>query len=64
MQTQLLPANEAGIAFAARLLQEGQTVAIPTETVYGLAADATSNEAYCSDAGTGRVGSDGSCGGL
>ncbi|MCI6639837.1 MAG: threonylcarbamoyl-AMP synthase [Pygmaiobacter massiliensis] len=45
MQTQLLPANEAGIAFAARLLQEGQTVAIPTETVYGLAADATSNEA-------------------
>ncbi len=40
MDTQLLPANEAGIAAAAALLQRGQVVAIPTETVYGLAANA------------------------
>lgn len=39
------PADEGGIAEAARLIREGQPVAVPTETVYGLAADATSGEA-------------------
>lgn len=34
-----------GIAHAAALLQAGQVVAVPTETVYGLAADATNAEA-------------------
>ena len=31
----------AAIAKAARLLREGKLVAFPTETVYGLGADAT-----------------------
>ncbi|WP_353474528.1 L-threonylcarbamoyladenylate synthase [Salipiger sp. H15] len=35
-----LPADEAGIARAAELLREGRLVAFPTETVYGLGADA------------------------
>lgn len=39
MDTRLLQPNTAGIDEAARLLQAGQLVAIPTETVYGLAAD-------------------------
>jgi L-threonylcarbamoyladenylate synthase len=43
--TQVLPADVAGIAEAARLIGEGLPVAVPTETVYGLAADATSGEA-------------------
>lgn len=34
-----------GIARAARLLAQGQAVALPTETVYGLAADARNGEA-------------------
>jgi L-threonylcarbamoyladenylate synthase len=40
--TQLLTADPAGIARAARLLREGALVAFGTETVYGLGADATS----------------------
>lgn len=40
MVTKLLPADEAGIAEAAALLRNGQVAAIPTETVYGLAANA------------------------
>lgn len=32
--------NVDGVAFALRFLQEGEPVALPTETVYGLAADA------------------------
>jgi len=36
---------EAGIAEAAALIRAGQPVAVPTETVYGLAADATNAEA-------------------
>ena len=36
METQTLPADEAGVAAAARLLREGALVAFPTETVYGL----------------------------
>jgi L-threonylcarbamoyladenylate synthase len=38
--TRRLPPTDAGIAAAAALLRAGETVAIPTETVYGLAADA------------------------
>lgn len=39
---QVLPADPAGIAEAARLLHDGSLVALPTETVYGLAARADS----------------------
>ena len=41
MPTELLAADEAGIARAASLLREGALVAFGTETVYGLGADAT-----------------------
>jgi L-threonylcarbamoyladenylate synthase len=44
-QTRVLPADGAGIKEAARLILAGEPVALPTETVYGLAADATSGEA-------------------
>ena len=40
MQTLRLIPDPAGLAQAARLLAQGRCVAIPTETVYGLAADA------------------------
>ncbi len=43
--TRVLAADAAGVAEAARLIGEGLPVAVPTETVYGLAADATSGEA-------------------
>lgn len=42
---QLLPATPDGITRAAAALRGGQLVAIPTETVYGLAADATNESA-------------------
>lgn len=35
-----MPVNEESLDYAAKLLQEGQLVALPTETVYGIAADA------------------------
>ena len=41
----ILPADDAGIGEAARLLRSGGLVAIPTETVYGLAARADSDAA-------------------
>jgi L-threonylcarbamoyladenylate synthase len=41
----VVPADDASIAAAAQLLHAGQIVAIPTETVYGLAADAQNAEA-------------------
>lgn len=44
-RTEVLPCDEAGISQAARLIRAGHPVAVPTETVYGLAADATSDEA-------------------
>ncbi|WP_114952270.1 L-threonylcarbamoyladenylate synthase [Sphingosinicella terrae] len=44
-QTKLLPYGREAIAEAARLIGEGFPVAVPTETVYGLAADATDGEA-------------------
>lgn len=37
--------NDEAIAEAARLILAGEAVAVPTETVYGLAADATNAEA-------------------
>ncbi len=40
MKTEYLLPTATGIDRAAALLREGKTVAIPTETVYGLAADA------------------------
>lgn len=43
--TQVLPFGPEAIAAAARLITAGQPVAVPTETVYGLAADATNGEA-------------------
>jgi L-threonylcarbamoyladenylate synthase len=45
LPTQVVPADAAGIAEAARLIEAGEPVAVPTETVYGLAADARSGEA-------------------
>ena len=45
MQTILTKADDASISQAAKLLQEGQIVAFPTETVYGIAASA-----YCGSA--------------
>jgi L-threonylcarbamoyladenylate synthase len=45
METRVLPLNADSIAEAAQLILAGQAVAVPTETVYGLAADATSAEA-------------------
>jgi len=41
METRVLPINDETIAEAARLVLAGEAVAVPTETVYGLAADAT-----------------------
>ena len=45
MNTQVLPVNDKSIALAAELLQKGELVALPTETVYGIAADARNGEA-------------------
>ena len=45
MNTQVLPVNDQSIALAAELLQKGELVALPTETVYGIAADARNGEA-------------------
>ena len=43
--TETILANAEGIARAAEVLREGGLVAVPTETVYGLAARADSDEA-------------------
>ena len=45
METRVVPFDDDGIAEAARLILAGWPVAVPTETVYGLAADATNAEA-------------------
>jgi L-threonylcarbamoyladenylate synthase len=45
LKTQILPAGEAATAAAARCLAEGGLVGFPTETVYGLGADATNPRA-------------------
>jgi L-threonylcarbamoyladenylate synthase len=44
-ETQILPLSDAAIGEAAALILAGQPVAVPTETVYGLAADATDDSA-------------------
>lgn len=44
-ETRVLPFDKAAIAEATRLILAGEPVAVPTETVYGLAADATNPEA-------------------
>jgi L-threonylcarbamoyladenylate synthase len=41
----IIPADDAAVTAAADLLRGGQIVAIPTETVYGLAADANNADA-------------------
>ena len=43
--TRVMKADEAAIAAAARCLRQGGLVAFPTETVYGLGADAGNGEA-------------------
>src|SRR6185503_4978569 len=43
--TKVLPFTDDSIAEAARLILAGEPVAVPTETVYGLAADAGNGEA-------------------
>lgn len=43
--TEIRRYGTAAIEAGARLIRQGQPVAVPTETVYGLAADATSGEA-------------------
>jgi L-threonylcarbamoyladenylate synthase len=45
MSAAILPASPSAIAHAARLLRGGQLVAFPTETVYGLGADAANERA-------------------
>ncbi|MEX5727877.1 L-threonylcarbamoyladenylate synthase [Rhodovulum iodosum] len=45
MQTETLIPDGAGLVRAAQLLREGRLVAFPTETVYGLGADAANDAA-------------------
>ena len=45
MDTRLLSFSDDAIAEAARLILAGEAVAVPTETVYGLAADAANADA-------------------
>jgi len=45
LKTQILAAGEAAVAAAARTLAAGGLIAFPTETVYGLGADAANAEA-------------------
>ncbi|MBR6789827.1 MAG: threonylcarbamoyl-AMP synthase [Oscillospiraceae bacterium] len=45
LNTKLLPASEAAYKEAAELLRSGELVGIPTETVYGLAANALDRQA-------------------
>src|SRR5271170_4015915 len=45
MDANIVPATQETIARAALLLREGRLVGFPTETVYGLGGDATSDSA-------------------
>lgn len=45
METKLLKPNKESIELACKLLKQGEVVAVPTETVYGLAGDSTSSSA-------------------
>ena len=44
-ETEMLAANAAGVTRAATILTDGGLIAMPTETVYGLAADARNDHA-------------------
>ncbi|MBP3636781.1 MAG: threonylcarbamoyl-AMP synthase [Clostridia bacterium] len=48
MKTQVLPATNEALSLAAELLSGGQLVAFPTETVYGLGANALDKDAVLS----------------
>lgn len=48
METQVLKPDQAALDLAAELLAQGQLVAFPTETVYGLGANALDSEAVLS----------------
>ncbi len=45
VRTELLPTTDAGIARAVEILAQGGLLGLPTETVYGLAADAENDRA-------------------
>ena len=45
VKTEILPAEGEAITKAADLLRRGELVALPTETVYGIAADARNGAA-------------------
>ena len=45
METKLLKPNKESIELACKLLQDGEVVGVPTETVYGLAGDSRNGEA-------------------
>ncbi len=45
METKLLKPSPEAIALACELLKKGEVVAVPTETVYGLAGDSTNSQA-------------------
>ena len=45
MSARILPATPEAIAEAVRMLRDGLLVAFPTETVYGLGADASNAQA-------------------
>jgi L-threonylcarbamoyladenylate synthase len=44
METMVLKAGEESIKLACELLKKGEVVAVPTETVYGLAGDSTNSD--------------------
>ena len=48
METKIINSNKKGIKTAATQLRAGKLVAFPTETVYGLGANAYLNEAVAS----------------
>ena len=48
MKTQVLGADDESLSLAADLLARGELVAFPTETVYGLGANALNREAVLS----------------
>jgi len=48
MKTQVLPVSEASIALGGRIIREGGLVGMPTETVYGLGANALDPKAVLS----------------
>ena len=57
MQTKVLKPTPESLALAAEILQKGGLVAFPTETVYGLGADATNAEASAWGGATSVTGS-------